>query len=717
QNALGSGALAVNGGTLDLNGTNLSVGTLSGSSAGLITSLVSGSAVLSVNQLVNAAYAGTITDGAGVVGLTKNGSAALFLTGSNSYTGTTTINSGNVRTGSGGTSSDSNNYALGTGDVVVNNGGMLSVRNSTSLSNNILISGTGATVGASGGAPLVGSFGAANQTAVVSGTVTLGGSTSISTWGSTGVTDSRLRLTGPIELGSNALTFTQCVTAGAVTSIEVNGPIRGTGSVIVDGTANVFATGSSSYTGGTTIKTGTVHTSNQSALGSGALAVNGGTLDLNGAALSVGTLSGSSAGLITSLAGGSAVLSVNQAVNATYAGTITDGAGVVGLTKSGTGQLFLTGSNSYTGTTTINSGNVRTGSGGTGDSSNDYAVGTGDVVVNNGGTLAVRNSTHLSNNIQISGTGATVGASGGAPLVGSFGASNQTAVVSGTVTLGGSTSISTWGSAGVTNSRLRLTGPIELGSNTLTFTQCVTAGAVTWIEANGPIRGTGSVIVDGTSTVYMNGANTYTGPTTVRTGLLGGTGSIAGAVIVESGATIAPGDPADATGILTVGSLQLAAGSLAALEISGTAAGAFDRIVSSGNVDFGALPGSGGNLTIDFLSSGFNNGDSWQLFSGSSFSGHLSSVTAKGVFGTLVFTFIGNGEWKATGGPLADGQSMSFSETSANALNGLFNAGQLVVVPEPSAIVIASIGLGRAGYRQWRRRRVNRVPDAATPVI
>ncbi|MFM7290045.1 MAG: autotransporter-associated beta strand repeat-containing protein, partial [Planctomycetia bacterium] len=133
--------------------------------------------------------------------LTKSGSGALFLTGSNSYTGTTTINSGNVRTGSGGTSSDSNNYALGTGDVVVNNGGMLSVRNSTSLSNNILISGTGATVGASGGAPLVGSFGAANQTAVVSGTVTLGGSTSISTWGSTGVTDSRLRLTGPIELG------------------------------------------------------------------------------------------------------------------------------------------------------------------------------------------------------------------------------------------------------------------------------------------------------------------------------------------------------------------------------------------------------------------------------------------------------------------------------------------------------------------------------------
>jgi autotransporter-associated beta strand protein len=392
-------------------------------------------------------------------------------------------------------------------------------------------------------------------------------------------------------------------------------------------------------------------------------------------------------------------------VNSAYAGAIRDGAGVVGLTKNGSAALYLTGSNSYTGTTTINAGNVRTGSGGPSSDSNNYALGTGDVVVNNGGMLSVRNSSTVSNNIRISGTGATVGASGGAPLAGSFGASNQTAVVSGTVTLGDSTSISTWGSSGVRDSKLLLSGPIELGSNTLTFTQCVTADATTSIEVGGAIRGTGAVVVDGTATVYFNGANTYTGATTVRTGLLGGSGSIAGAVTVESGATIAPGNPSDTTGILSVGSLELAAGSLASMQISGTGAGAFDQIVSAGNVNFGP---TGGNLTIDFLSGGFATGDLWQLFSGSSFSGHLSSVSATGAFGQLSFNYLGNGEWKATGGSLADGQSLSFYENNDQAANGRFMAGQLVVVPEPSAVVIAGIGVLLAGYRHWSQRRATR---------
>ena len=224
-----------------------------------------------------------------------------------------------------------------------------------------------------------------------------------------------------------------------------------------------------------------------------------------------------------------------------------------------------------------------------------------------------------------------------------------------------------------------------------------------------PIRGTGSVIVDGTAAVYMNGANTYTGATTVRTGLLGGAGSNAGAVIVDSGATIAPGTPDDATAILTVGSLSLGAGSLARMEIGGTSAGTFDQIVSAGNIGFGP---TGGNLTIDFLSGGFATGDLWQLFSGGSFSGHLNSVTATGVYGELSFAYLGNGEWRATGGSLANGQSLSFYENDSQAWNGRFRAGQLVVVPEPSAVVLAGLGLFIAGFRHWSRRRAARSGDA-----
>jgi hypothetical protein len=35
-------------------------------------------------------------------------------------------------------------------------------------------------------------------------------------------------------------------------------------------------------------------------------------------------------------------------------------------------------------------------------------------------------------------------------------------------------------------------------------------------------------------------------------------------------------------------------------------------------------------------------------------------------------------------------------------------AGQLVVVPEPSAVVIAGIGVLLAGYRHWSQRRATR---------
>ena len=673
---------------------------------------LTGSSTVSLASGHNLTIAGEISGVAAT--LTKNGDAALYLTGSNDFSGTTYINAGNVRTGSGGASSDSNSYAFGTSNIVVNNGGMLSVRNSSTVSNNVTISGTGATVGYSGGGPLMGSFGASNQTAVVSGTVTLAGSTSISTWGSKDgngntVTNNKLLLSGPVELGSNALTFTQCLTAGAITSTEVSGIIRGTGSVVVDGGVSVYLDAANSYSGGTTIASGTLHAGNAVALGSGALAVNGGTLDLGGVVLSVGTLSGSSTGVIRSLVGGNASLVVNQSGNATYAGSITNGDGVVGLTKNGDAALYLTGSNDFSGTTYINAGNVRTGSGGASSDSNSYAFGTSNIVVNNGGMLSVRNSSTVSNNVTISGTGATVGYSGGGPLMGSFGASNQTAVVSGTVTLAGSTSISTWGSKDgngntVTNNKLLLSGPVELGSNALTFTQCLTAGAITSTEVSGIIRGTGSVVVDGGASVYLNGANTYTGTTTVQSGLLGGSGTIAGTVVVENG-TIAPGGSAGAIDTLTVGSLELGSGATAAFTISNLVS--YDSIVSTGAVDFGS---NGGSVTVDFLADGFAHLSVWQLFSGTSFTGNLSSFGITGAYGTPTFTYA-DGEWSAD---LGGGNSMHFYENDSHAIGDRYRAGQLVVVPEPSTIAIAGIGLLVLGWQRLaKRRRAARMSEDA----
>jgi autotransporter-associated beta strand protein len=659
---------------------------------------LTGSNTASLGSGHNLTVSGNIT-GAG--SLTKTGDGGLYLTGSNSQSGATYITAGNVRTGAGGGSTGSNNYAFGTGDVVVSGSGTLTIRNNSTVTNNVTLGGIGWTVS---NASLFGSFASSGATAVVSGSIAIASDTSISTWGSTGVTGSKLSLTGPINLGSRRLTFTQTVTdTTAQTSIEVGGAIAGTGSVIVDGTANVWLSGANSYSGGTTIRSGTIHVGNASALGSGSTTLNAGVLDLNGQSLSIGALSGSSGALITSLVSGSASLLSDSASQTTYAGRITDGAGVVSLTKSGLGSLFLTGSNSQSGTTYITGGNVRTGSGGGSTDSNNYALGTGDVVVSGSGTLTVRNNSTVANNMTLGGVGFTASNSS---LFGSFASSGATAVVSGNVSLSSNTRISTWGSDGVTGSKLSLTGPINLGSNVLTFGQVVTGTTVrsvtaptTWIEVGGAISGAGSVIVDGTATVYLNGANTYSGTTTVQSGVLGGNGTIAGAVTVQSGAFLTPGSAANTTGALGVGSLQLDSGATAAMAISGTAAGLYDQVVALGNVNYG------GNLAIDFTTASFANFDVWQLFSGTSFSGNFSSVTATGSFGSLTFNDLGTGEWQATGGSLGEGQSLSFYVDNTHAIGDRYKAGQLVLVPEPSTIVFAGIGLFVMGWQRLARRR------------
>jgi autotransporter-associated beta strand protein len=99
--------------------------------------------------------------------------------------------------------------------------------------------------------------------------------------------------------------------------------------------------------------------------GGGALSPNsqvqvasGATLDLNGVSSSsggLGNVSGSG-GLVTSSSAGSIALGLNPVGTATFGGVIENGAGTVGITKSGAGTQVLTGANTYSGLTTITGG-------------------------------------------------------------------------------------------------------------------------------------------------------------------------------------------------------------------------------------------------------------------------------------------------------------------------------------------------------------------------
>ena len=300
-NALGTGVLVINAGTLDLRGNSTAFGALSGSAGTLITNSVSGlNTLTSTVASGTATYAGNIADGTGAVALSKAGAGTMILSGTNTFSGATAINGGVLSI-----SSTSSLPGWDTGRFSVANGAGLYVANAFSEAN------VGAML-ASGTFAAGSSFGF--DTSAGSRTYALS------------VVDSGANIIGLGKSGSNTLVLSA----------------------------------SNSYSGGTTLMSGSLQVGNANALGAttGNLAINGGTLDLNGNSLTVGLLSGAG-GVITS-ATGSVTLTANSATSGTFGGSIQQsGSGTVAFAKQGSGTLTMTGgNNNFKGATTISGGTL-----------------------------------------------------------------------------------------------------------------------------------------------------------------------------------------------------------------------------------------------------------------------------------------------------------------------------------------------------------------------
>jgi autotransporter-associated beta strand protein len=251
--------------------------------------------------------------------------------------------------------------------------------------------------------------------------------------------------------------------------------------------------GNNTYSGGSTIQNGTLQLGNTAALGAGPLAVNGGTLDMAGYSVTAPSFSGA-AGTITNSASNSlATLSVNQSTNTAFNGTIADGAGQVGLYKSGPGMLTLGNANAYSGGTAIAAGTLQLG--------NTAALGSGALAAN-GGML------------DMAGYGATVSSFSGASGV-------------------------------VTNSS---TGTLA----TLTVNQAINT---TFSGQLNDAAGQVGLYKTGAGTLTLNNVNDYSGPTTVNAGVLY-TGK-AGALSTSSAVTINNGTLDASGYIQTIGSLMM----------------------------------------------------------------------------------------------------------------------------------------------------------------
>ncbi|WP_071844230.1 fibronectin-binding autotransporter adhesin ShdA [Salmonella enterica] len=343
--------------------------------------------------------------------IVKSGSDELIVTGDNTYSGGTTI--------SGGTLTADHADSLGTGAVA--NSGVLQVgegelENTLSGSGSLVKTGTGELT-------LSGDNTYSGGTTIIGGTLTADHADSL---GSGDIDNS-----GVLKVGEGDLENT----------------LSGSGSLVKTGTGELTLSGGNDYSGGTTIIGGTLTADHADSLGTGAVA-NSGVLQVGEGELE-NTLSGSGS-----------------------------------LVKTGTGELTLSGDNSYSGGTTIIGGTLTA----------DHADLLGTGAVANSGVLQVGEG-ELENTLSGSGSLVKTG-TGELTLSGDNSYSGGTTIIGGTLTADHADSL---GTGAVANS-----GVLQVGEG----------------ELENTLSGSGSLVKTGTGELTLSGDNSYSGGTTIADGTL-----------------------------------------------------------------------------------------------------------------------------------------------------------------------------------------------------
>jgi T5SS/PEP-CTERM-associated repeat protein/autotransporter-associated beta strand protein len=318
-------------------------------------------------------------------------------------------------------------------------------------------------------APAISGTGSVNVlsgTTILTGTNTYSGGTTIAAGTLAVGADNNLGAAagGITFTGAGTLQFLSSFTTGRAVTLNATGTFdtqanTGTLAGVISGPGGLTKVGSgilalnaaNTYTGPTAINAGTLQTGIANAL-STATAVtvaSGATFNLNSFNQSIGSLAG--AGSVTL---GSATLATgNDNTSTTFSGAIS---GSGGLTKIGSGIFVLTGSNTYSGPTTISAGTLTLGNGGSSGSIAGNVVNNGTFAINRSDTFTFGNVISGTGSFQQNGTGTTV-------LTGNNTYSGATAVNAGTLFVNGSIA----NSAVTVNSGATLAGIGTVGATTI----------------------------------------------------------------------------------------------------------------------------------------------------------------------------------------------------------------------------------------------------------
>jgi len=271
----GSGGI---GGAAGTNGADGATGQASasiGDLEGAGTVAMAGNAVLQVTQ---GNYSGSLN---GSELFEKTGSGALTLSGSNDYSGGTSVMGGTLAVDTSGT--------LGTSEVQVGSGALLDYIDSSTAVNVVTVTGGGAirfqdnssaalaTITLQSGASA--SFTGSATGGIASFADLAGASLDIS-GESGGVTIGSLAGGGLVNLGGNALGV-----GSNSASTTFSGVMAGTGSFTKVGGGILTLSGINTYSGGTTLAVGTLAVGNTQALGTGSAVIGSGTLETAGSPL------------------------------------------------------------------------------------------------------------------------------------------------------------------------------------------------------------------------------------------------------------------------------------------------------------------------------------------------------------------------------------------------------------------------------------------------
>ncbi len=533
----GSGTVVNDGGTIDNSGTSMSITTL----------------------VVNTGQTGVVTGSTLTSVTTGNVSGTLNHTGSGGISFTTLNLDGGVfnNDGSGGASIGTAAVADGYTGTIGGTGpiGLTAANVDGTLNVTAILSGTDSlTKTGTGTLTLSGDNTYTGGTNINDGTISVGSD------GNLGDASGGLTFGGGTLKVTNSFTTNRSVAlnSGGGTfdtngnSLTLSGVVSGTGSLHKSGDGTLTLTSANTYTGGTTVSTGTLALSGAGTLGdaTGSTTVTGGTLDLGTTTQtqaelrqSGGTVQNGTMNVTTyQMTGGT--LSSDATVSAAssfdmQAGTVNGVlSGTGSLTKTGPGELTLSGTNTYTGGTNINDGTVSVGSDANlGDASGGLAFDGGilkatgsftmgrSVTLGSGGGTIDTNGNELTINGDISGTGSLTKEDGGKLIL-----TGTNTYTGGTTVNGGTVSVSRDENLGDASGALTFGGgTLEVTSGfTMNRSVQLNSGGGT-IDTNGSdltitgdIAGTGSLTKEDGGKLILTGTSTYTGGTTVNGGILQG---------------------------------------------------------------------------------------------------------------------------------------------------------------------------------------------------